>query len=146
MRETKFRGNRLDNEQWFYGSLVYGFSEASGYKGIGAYLTAYEPENNSFTTYEIDPQTVGQYTGLKGKNGVEIYEGDIVLSKRFDIIDIKDGKNETKFPTKKCIVSWSDETAGFYLKGIKGSLEDCLDNRMKLEIIGNIHENPELIK
>ena len=141
-REIKFRGKRIDNKQWFYGSLYYGFSEASGYKGIGAYLTAYEPENNSFTTYEIDPKTVGQYTGLKDKNGVDGFADDIV----------KAGKDEL------FKIGWFEDTASWILSGLETGkvrwiecrenfcLNDFQINFKECEVIGNIYENPELLK
>lgn len=84
-------------------------------------------------TYEVIPETVGQYTGLKDKNGREIYEGDIV-------------ENEHK---EKWLIVWDDIISGFgtALKGDKNAIYS--PNKHWYEAcrkIGNIYENPELLK
>ena len=74
-----------------------------------------------------------QYTGLKDRTGKEIYEGDIIERGAFGII--------TKFPAERNIVTWLDSEAMFHITPGNESLwlED-------IEIIGNIYENPELLK
>jgi uncharacterized phage protein (TIGR01671 family) len=73
---------------------------------------------------EVIPETVGQYTGLKDKNGAKIFEGDIVLYK------------DMKF-----VVRWDNDKAGFFV----GKDRYWMMNDMNLEVIGNNHDNRELL-
>lgn len=125
MREILFRGKRVDNGEWIYGDLltptdIMNVWEISENTGMG-------------DRYEIDPETVGQYTGLTDKNGKKIIEGDIV----------KTTLGITRIVFDKCrgFGGYSDQkrkTGGLiYLQGIDLAFG---------EIIGNIHDNPELLK
>lgn len=122
MREILFRGKRSDNGEWIYGDLlqptdVVGCTEIS--ENIGVSIR-----------YDVIPETVGQYTGLKDKNGVKIFEGDIVTL------------NGNKEPL--CV-----EFSEFMWQASKK--EKCYKHRLennsaKYEVIGNIHDNPDLME
>lgn len=146
MREIKFRGKRIDNNKWIYGSLIIEpnlpkfssiYSDINN-KGKSQYLI-YPIDARDGRAVEVIPESVGQYIGLKDKNGKEIYEGNILG-------DV--GCEETEIHG---IVKWMDDRGTYYLVGEDGYVTDsdyCYDGLdwNKLEIIGEIHENPELLK
>lgn len=120
MREIKFRGKRLDNGEWVYGGIIF--------------IDGGKP--HIFCNYEgveVDPATVGQYTGLKDKNGKEIYEGDIIGGSNGSI-------NGWEWPFKSEI-KWNDEECGFNTPNW-----GYMDSTHYYNVLGNIHDNPELLK
>lgn len=142
MREILFRGKRRDNGEWVEGhyagyDLICPNEPEDIYNATGDY--------HGQTPYvgfvEVDPATVGQFTGLTDKNGKRIFEGDIV--KEDDVmhdgeIQIK-GRTFLVTMTNGCWFGLSQCNKYYYKAAI---ILDCLRG----EVIGNIHDNPELLE
>lgn len=137
MREILFRGKRDDNGEWAYGYLVrhpsaiqIGDSSNPWY----IHVPPADPDDNG-GVYNTDPATVGQYTGLKDKNGVRIFEGDIIVAPSF---------NRT---ISKYMVEHDTALASFIGKRPVGEQFTTFDGDAEVfEIVGNIHDNPELME
>lgn len=142
MREILFRGKRLDNGEWIENDCIIHLKERNT-----VYISAHKEEvllygDDSLITkiencmfFGIDPKTIGQYTGLTDKNGVKIFEGDI--------LEVRYG-SETHY----CSVKYDERTAQFVFDyGRRGvsKVEDLLSGVVFM-VIGNIYENPELLK
>ena len=134
MRTIKFRGR--SGNLWAYGNLH--IVEHEEY-GDSAYII------EASSTTMVDISTIGQFTGLHDKNGKEIYDGDIVKHTLFDFYD-----NEEQH---KSVVEYCDGMAAFFVKLSEDS--DCgnylelswvYQEDSEIEVIGNIHDNPELLK
>jgi uncharacterized phage protein (TIGR01671 family) len=140
MREYKFRA--LDkNKNWVYGFLTIGMDSFFIEERHDISPTMLDPCGDTVVTRdEIDPKTIGEYTGLKDKNGKEIFEGDIVSVEDFEYCMIT-------FPSSESQVEQKRGAYGFTVKTVFNSvfIPFCTSH-FDIEIIGNIHENPELLK
>lgn len=157
MREYLFRGKRIYNGEWVEGFLV---KKADPLLGVWSCFILVQEFDTScidgrqtilkseMTWYKVDPETVGQDTGLKDKNGKTIFEGDIVL-----------------FGETTLVVYWNGEAFGWCAKAEQYPFRrfpSCRDwdyidlgwiaaeapctGEITTEIIGNIHDNPEILK
>ena len=127
MREIKFRGKRLDNGEWIEGDLL---------RMNDHWFIFPDPAPEGIDKYEVDPATVGEYTGLKDRNGKEGYEGDVIKIP------------ETDFNAEIIGRVLFEEDAyyiiplrGGHLWGLHWSLR-----KHDAKIIGNIHDNPKFLK
>lgn len=128
MRKIKFRGMRVDSDEWVYGTGITDFLniEKTHRSGNTCWLWS------NYSWIPVHPETVGQFIGLTSKGSIEIYEDDFVqyqndhVTAVFEIVFY-----EGEFLRKQ--ISANDETGARY------GLSDG-------EVIGNIHQNPELLK
>jgi uncharacterized phage protein (TIGR01671 family) len=132
-REIKFRA--WDGEKMRYPNMI-SFSDNGG------------DSSTCYTIDELEPEyfhaEVMQYTGLKDKNGKEIYEGDIVkaASEELDDCLIPTGDFYDEDIQK---VYWDDEAAGWFLTENRYKQVQPMAHRQKFEVIGNIYETPSLL-
>lgn len=146
MREILFRAKEIEEGKWVYGSYF-------AHQKVSLCIITEQDEiekntqhlivqdkiagdwnfKNGIQVVDINPETLGQYTGLNDKNGTKIFEGDIVkLSSELTLDDFDGFIGQVKF-----------ELGGFNIvNGYKGDsvFQDCRD----IEVIGNIYDNPEL--
>lgn len=176
MREILFRGKRKDNGEWvegYYTELPIGSLGATIFanddevvcEDTASYIIkVFTKQHSNYSNgnplcvvecekYEVDPSTVGQYTGLTDKNGKKIFEGDIVKYKmtcHFSDDDLEEFGNEYTNFTDTYV-----EVVKYYEKGCcfvpAPKRNDCEDyyystGTYGFEVIGNIHDNPELLK
>jgi len=148
MPKILFRGKKLDNGSWVCGSLL---SFDCCKKAILPSAAKVFKQQGTTTIccnecYDVNPDTVGQYTGLADKNGTKIFEGDIVSGEQL---------GNKIFG----VICWINDIAGF---GVRYRRRDeptawenssilrniCRNPKLKFaaEVIGNIHDNPELLE
>ena len=130
MREMLFRGKRIDNGKWVYGDLVSKKYILQGYRLERGYVLPY----NSF---EVIPETVGQYTGLTDKNGKKIFEGDIIKH-------YYDNTDKSMFDIG--VILFDDKVCQFKRTSRVNTRYYNIHFECEYEVIGNIHDNPELLK
>ena len=123
MREILFRGKRISNSKWVEG-FMYSQHFPLEFRD-DFYIRCYD------TDYLVLPETVGQFTGLTDKNGMKIFEGDILTI-----------ENEGVYAA----IKYNESNAAFY--GEDEDHEDYLGEAWGTDvvIIGNIHDNPELLQ
>lgn len=141
MREILFRGKRLDNGEWVEGAYCPKNCDSPFGPMIDKPSIIKLDDPFSGFWFDVDPSTVGQYTGLCDKNGKKIFEGDIVLVSW-------SSSNNTVSETYVVVYSKS----GFFCKDkerLLGQLSNYVyrnAHTIQCEVIGNIHDNTELLE
>ncbi len=141
MREIKYRG--LSKNGWAYGLPYYshGTGEWKISRSNGWQPSYNNPDEGESTEWiNVDPKTIGQFTGLTDKNGKEIYEGDVIQVCNHIP---EDGEDESFDVITFC--GYKD--GHFYLEDNSGGswTRQLFHQRKRLKVIGNIFEHPELL-
>lgn len=134
-REIKFRGKRNLGNSWIYGSLVSSDEIHAILFPVG------NIELKQMKAIYVNPNTIGQFTGLTDCNGKEIYEGDILS---FTVFDAFGGDRQHRGTVRYCgsrFMIWLSLDGDVCL-----DLDWVIEQDDELEIIGNINDNPELTK
>ena len=144
MRTIKFRGKKVTNGVWAYGSLVY-----LDKNGAAIYVQTGNGSAMVMDLVYVDPDTVCQFTGFLDKNGKEIYEGDVLRSDEYPYSCIGDKKRDNYFG----LIEWNENEAAFYIvtiknpkssvKGISDGISDYISQSalQDFEVIGNIYDD-----
>lgn len=145
MRTIKFRGKRSKDDEWVYGGLVYRLPKHPEII-INEYITHQngECEDNFVFYQDIYEDTVGQFTGLHDRNGEEIYEGDIVNfdDSPYSVYAHPYTGKVVFYKGQLCVEHYEDcFTTTFYTPLFKDDFAD-----KKTTVLGNIYDNPELLK
>lgn len=125
MREILFRAKRVDNGEWVEGDFVSNKYILQGYRVERGFVVPYN-------TFEVIPETVGQYTGLTDKNGKKIFEGDIIK------IYWRDGI------ATKGLIRYKSNWCRFVV--VEDEVPYSLDNTTPFEVIGNVIDNAKLLE
>ena len=136
-REIKFKGKSKRDGRWWFGNLCV--------KGTKGNTQIYDPEYGG--CFEIDSDTVGQFTGLHDKNGKEIYEGDILCIRQHELNILRGAFRETEII---CVVEFRN---GAFIPVMSNGIGYNWSNFIygvtptkDYTVIGNIYDNPELLK
>ena len=124
MRDIEFRGKDVCYGEWLYGFYLMSLSQDNNKRHHVIQIDG--------LAFDVDPETVGQYTGLKAKNSVHVFDGDIV----------KDGAGS------RYLIYWHDEALSWFVKNGDldvplADLDGCVS---VLKVIGNIHDDPKLLE
>jgi uncharacterized phage protein (TIGR01671 family) len=153
IRTIIFRGKRVDNGEWVYGYYIKADHHWHSHGIHEDWIVARATQNGGWFTVQnrhaVIPTSISEFTGLYDKNGKMIFEGDIVKILYTDWISqpLEDTRSLEEYLdslTKKGVVDFAPYV-GWYLKNGKYDLSIISGTHGYIEVIGNIHDNPELI-
>ncbi len=131
MREILFRG-KTENGEWYEGLLW-----KKKYKTDKLFISCFPDKDDNEEVFVVDKETVGQFTGLTDKNGTKIFEGDIVKG----YLGYGDNENNIAY------IKYEEDSIGFVLVEIlKEDYGKYFEISDDVEVIGNIHDSPELLE
>lgn len=154
-REILFRGKRVDSGEWIYGYYVKYQPCASKDKFVAGIVPEYASD---LYMIEVIPLTVGRFTGLTDKNGTKIFEGDIlqrsnnpkdivrVVFGKFPVIDMETESAVDEVTGWHCDVISTDALSRTIPFCLPMPLTDYYIDRCDMEVVGNVHDNPEMLK
>ena len=145
MSEILFRGKGINDGKWIEGYVIRGwiYDDKTEFAGIVPLPTVQSPYDMTMEMNRIIPETISEFTGLTDKNGKKIFEGDILATIKSSGDSIIEGV--VKYGDFNC--SCCNGVYGWYVDG--GDIRKIQENDWYfggLYIIGNIHDNPELLK
>ena len=143
MRDILFRGKRHDNGEWVHGNLFLSDTYYGTYILAGSRIVTID--------WDVDPSTVGQYTGLKDKNGKRIFEGDIIRThyantRKNDFIEQVVFHNGRFCSLYKIPGPGNGKIWANLPDGVPHLPQDKTPYMEWCEVMGNIHDNPELLE
>lgn len=139
MREILFRGKIVESDEWVYGSY-YGLCRMTNKAGGFGYAHLIRQSNDE-PLYRVDPETVGQFTGLYDNKGTRIFEGDIVKYQPEDATVPMYSRVEY-FADKYNYSAFDLAEHDYEANGLQCAHEEGIG----LEVIGTIYDNPELLE
>lgn len=149
MREILFRGKRVDNGEWVEGDLTQDRDCGTAYIQGHDYYSSPEGLQRDEFCAQVDPSTIGQFTGLRDKNGVKIFEGDVVKTHYANAKKCEHTETVVFRGGKFMAEGQIGETGKCWAPLWDGPQHLAIDKSVymdEVEVIGNIHDNPELLR